>query len=632
MAVMAALGLLSGVLEFLAMVFLITLAAGHTRVGWALPGRLADGRGGLAVAALLVTAASAVVSVVAARHTTRIGATTVTTLRGRLAHGYLAADWPAQRAEPVGRLQELAFTDAGQVSLGAQHAADAVAGGLRLATFTVAAFAVSPLPAGALFAGVGAVAVVTARLGGRRAHSANRQAVEAASGLAAALTETTTVAGELRIFNARGAAGEALARRAELAGLLQGKIMFHTTVAPRLARDLAVLALTAVLLAVLWLDDLALPTLGLVILLTMRALGQAAALVGTTHQVRERLTHLSRIDEHLARWAPARPAGRRPCPPAAGRLRLQGVDVVHPGADRPALTGLDLALRPGERLGVVGRSGAGKSTLAAVLLGLLEPSRGRVLVDGVDRAEIDPAQWFGRVAAVGQQPALVSGTVADNIRFLRTGIDDAAVRTAAGAAGLGPELAAWPAGVDHPAGPHGGALSGGQRQRVTLARALARPADLLVLDEPSSALDADAELALRAALAAVDRSTTVVVIAHRLSTVLACDRIAVLEDGRLEALGSPTELAATNRYFRDALRLALADLPEVERGPGDEGAAPGALPRQRDLTDPGRPVAGAPSRPPSSRPSPGNSGKPDVPIGLPPARVPSVDAPNLYAE
>jgi ABC-type multidrug transport system fused ATPase/permease subunit len=210
---------------------------------------------------------------------------------------------------------------------------------------------------------------------------------------------------------------------------------------------------------------------------------------------------------------------------------------------------------------VVGRSGAGKSTLAAVLLGLVEPTCGRVLVGGLDRRTIDPVAWFGRVAAVAQRPAMITGAVAENIRFPRSCIGDDEVRAAALAAGLGPELAAWPAGLDHPTGPLGSTISGGQAQRIALARALVRPPDLLVLDEPSSALDALSEATLRAAVAAVGPPTTVVIIAHRMSTVLACDRVAVLDAGRLVALASPAELAEADGYFRDALRLMGVGTP-----------------------------------------------------------------------
>ena len=212
----------------------------------------------------------------------------------------------------------------------------------------------------------------------------------------------------------------------------------------------------------------------------------------------------------------------------------------------------------GELLGVVGRTGAGKSTLAAIALGLLTPARGSVSVSGLPLDEIDPSDWYSRTAWVGQDPHLLTGTVAENIRYLRDAVDDDAVRTAALAAGLAPELTSWPLGLDHPVGPAGAALSGGQRQRVALARALAGNPGLLVLDEPTSALDPHAESAVRETLTAASRDRIVVVIAHRPSTVRACDRIAVIEDGRLAACSPADRLAADNAYFREIVALSNA--------------------------------------------------------------------------
>jgi ABC-type multidrug transport system fused ATPase/permease subunit len=148
--------------------------------------------------------------------------------------------------------------------------------------------------------------------------------------------------------------------------------------------------------------------------------------------------------------------------------------------------------------------------------------------------------------------------VRENIRFLRPDVDDAEVARAAQAAVLGTDLAGWREGLDHDVGPAGTALSGGQRQRVALARALAGSPDLVVLDEPTSALDAHTEAAVRDTLAALREHATVVVIAHRLSTVNACDRVAVMRGGRIVALGPPRELAQSDPYVREALVLSAA--------------------------------------------------------------------------
>ena len=151
---------------------------------------------------------------------------------------------------------------------------------------------------------------------------------------------------------------------------------------------------------------------------------------------------------------------------------------------------------------------------------------------------------------------MLSGTVADNIRLLRSDLDAAGLTRAAVDAGLERDLELWPHGLDHDVGPSGAALSGGQRQRVAIARALAGSPGMLILDEPTSALDVHAEEVLRDVLAGLRGRMLVVVIAHRVSTVMACDRIAVLHEGRLTGADDPSELMRQNSYFREVLELS----------------------------------------------------------------------------
>jgi ABC-type multidrug transport system fused ATPase/permease subunit len=217
---------------------------------------------------------------------------------------------------------------------------------------------------------------------------------------------------------------------------------------------------------------------------------------------------------------------------------------------------VSIEIARGELLGIVGRTGAGKTTLSRVILGLLAPDEGTVVVDEVPRSDLEVDDWNRRVAWVPQEPRLVRGTVAENVRFLRSDITDDAVARAVTAAGLDLDLAAWPEGLGHEVGAAGGELSGGQRQRVALARALVGAPDVLVLDEPTSSLDVHTEVAVRDAISDARGHAAVVVIAHRLSTLLRCDRVAVVENGRIVALGAPEQLAADDPYYREALALS----------------------------------------------------------------------------
>lgn len=190
-----------------------------------------------------------------------------------------------------------------------------------------------------------------------------------------------------------------------------------------------------------------------------------------------------------------------------------------------------------------------------VLLRLYEPTSGEVLVNGVALHDVDDNEWHRRVAIVPQEPRLTHGTIADNIRFLRD-LDDESVQQAAVEAHIDGFIRTLPAGYDSPVGELGMGLSGGQRQRICIARALAGKPDLLVLDEPTSALDGESEAAIQRTLQQLKGQVTMVIVAHRLSTLSICDRLLVLEDGRLVASGSADDLAESSPYYREAMRLA----------------------------------------------------------------------------
>ncbi|CAM9402110.1 unnamed protein product, partial [Phaeothamnion confervicola] len=193
---------------------------------------------------------------------------------------------------------------------------------------------------------------------------------------------------------------------------------------------------------------------------------------------------------------------------------------------------------------LAGGSGAGKSTAAALLCRLYEPLEGRVTLDGVDLATLKPSWLRSAVGVVEQEPVLFSGTVGENIRFGRPNATDADVVRAAKEANCHDFVSAFPLGYDTPVGEHGRLLSGGQRQRVAIARAILKDPPLLILDEATSALTQRSERLVAEALERAMWGRTVLVIAHRLSTVRRADVVAVLEGGRITEMGSFDELMA----------------------------------------------------------------------------------------
>ncbi|OWJ67764.1 thiol reductant ABC exporter subunit CydD [Inquilinus limosus] len=229
------------------------------------------------------------------------------------------------------------------------------------------------------------------------------------------------------------------------------------------------------------------------------------------------------------------PAGGRPMPQGEFDIVFDNVSVAFDGGARSAVRGVSMRIAPGDHIALVGMSGAGKSTLLSLLLGFRRPDAGRVLVDGIDLAEIDPEELRRRIAWIGQAPVLFHGTLRDNIRLGRPEADDAAVERAAAEARVTEFAAALPQGLDTPVGERGVGLSGGQAQRVALARAFLKDAPLVLLDEPTASLDRETEAEILESIRRLARGRTVVVATHSPAAMAIADRRILLDQGRVQA-------------------------------------------------------------------------------------------------
>ena len=230
-------------------------------------------------------------------------------------------------------------------------------------------------------------------------------------------------------------------------------------------------------------------------------------------------------------------------------MRFEGVCFSYDD-DRRVLEDVSFEVRPGEIAAIVGLTGAGKTTIANLIPRFFEPSRGRVLVDDVDVSKYSLRSLRERIALVPQEPVLFSGTIADNIRYGRLQASDEEVEAAARAAHVHEFVQRLPLAYQTVVAEAGGTLSGGERQRLGIARALLKNAPILILDEPTSSLDAISEAAVFDALRRLRRGRTTIVIAHRLSTIRAATRILVLHEGRLTGQGTHAELMATSELYR----------------------------------------------------------------------------------
>jgi ATP-binding cassette, subfamily B, bacterial len=276
--------------------------------------------------------------------------------------------------------------------------------------------------------------------------------------------------------------------------------------------------------------------------------GEVSAASGAS----ERLFEILRIKSAIS----APPSPRAMAVPARGDVGFDNVSFAYPSRpDALAVDGVSLSVRAGEKVAIVGPSGAGKSTLFQLLLRFYDPATGVVAFDGVPIRSADPREVRARIALVLQESVVFAASARENIRFGRPGATDAEVERAAELAHASEFIRRLPGGFESQLGERGVTLSGGQRQRIAIARAILRDAPLLLLDEATSSLDAESETLVQTALEELMRHRTTLVIAHRLATVLSCDRIMVMDQGRIVEQGTHASLVAAGGLYARLARL-----------------------------------------------------------------------------
>ncbi|MDW3219448.1 MAG: ABC transporter ATP-binding protein [Acidimicrobiales bacterium] len=511
-------------------------------------------------AALVAACLVFVVDLLAARQSARIITAVQLRLRTALFEAYNGADWVTQSADPPGHLQELMSMNVGR----AVNLTTAVNGGLvailALATMVGIAAVINPVTTGVLIAALGALIAVLSPLATRIRTAAERTRA-ANHAYALGLAEITGVPTEVRTFGVGDAADERHRVAAADVAHTLGRLTWLEKAIPSGQRNLALITVLAVL-ALLHGAGVAGPEeLGSVVVLLGRSITYVHAIQQTVNKFASAGPFVFALDDEITRYRAHDGGDTRSSRPSTVDLdpvavRLDGVTYRHPAAEQCAVEGVSLAIDAGTYLALVGPSGSGKTTLAEIILGLRRPSAGRCTIGDDAPTDLAADERARTVAFVPQSPATIRGTVADNVRFLRTGISDADVVRAMTDAGLTDASGGLLVSPDEVVGEDARSFSGGQLQRLAIARALAGRPRLIVLDEPTSALDPDAEAALSDTLGRLAGSVTLIVIAHRPATIEGCDRVVVLDAGAVVADDTPAAVAASNAFWQRGFETA----------------------------------------------------------------------------
>lgn len=506
------------------------------------------------IGALLI-ALRVLVGVAVAAQSSSLRASVLSDTRARLGGAYLDASWSAQHGQPPGKLQELLSKFSDRKMALVQNLSNIASYGSSLAAMLLTAAFVEPLG----FAAAVVVLVVLAavlrpvRLAIRR--RAKRSA-ESGIAFATAVSETAQLGMEMHTFHVQDALRARVDERSERNTRAVRRLSFAQGILPVAYMSLAYSALLAGLFAVIASEPTDVAALGAVMVILLRSLSYGQNLQGAVANFQGGLPFLEILDEELATFHGAR---RRVDGHEVGRvgtIEFRSVSFSYDGSVN-ALEDVDAEIKERETVGVIGPSGSGKSTFVQLLLGLREPTSGVITADGRPISEFARASWARKVTFVPQQPRLVAGSIEENVRFFRAWVTDEDVRRACRLANLETDIDRMPDGYGTQVGEQGSRLSGGQQQRLVIARALTENPDLLVLDEPTSALDVKSEMLVRKTLEDLSERMSVVIVAHRLSTLDVCDRIMVIRDGRVVDYDTPAALLANSDFYREVQEMSV---------------------------------------------------------------------------
>ncbi len=474
--------------------------------------------------------------------------------RNELLAAFLSASWERQAAERSGNLQMLLTENVSHGLTCLRSLVQIVVAACNFAVLLAMALFVDVVAA-ALLLGVAAALFLIVRPLSEFARRNAKEKTALNTSFASIIHQVVALAREIRIYGATDAVRTSLRDVVERVRRSRGAALLASTALPIVYQNGAACIVLGGLLWVYVSNSAEIASLAASALLLVRAFSYTQSMQVAQHQIVEAMPFLAQLDEARSAYAGSADAAGTVRLKALERIRFEAVGFDYaPGST--ALSDVSFAVAAGEAVGIVGPSGSGKSTLIQLLLRLRRPTAGRLLVNERPADELAAADWFGKLGFVPQEPQLLTTTVAENIRFYRPQIDEPAIVAAARQAGVHDEIMRMEQGYETPVGERGSRLSGGQRQRICIARALAADPQVMIFDEPTSALDVHSEARIQESLARLKGRVTLFIVAHRLSTLNICDKVMVLRDGRLRSFGPQEELAATDEYYGEALRLS----------------------------------------------------------------------------
>lgn len=478
--------------------------------------------------------------------------------RQQLVDSYLGTPWSYKSTQPSGRLQELSTTFISQLQTAVSAITTGLTAAVNLIAFLSAGVLVDPLSTAGVLLALFGLAGLLMPLRSRLRRAAER-AAESGIAFTNSVAELGGLGQEMHAYGVQSAFARHLGVLNERHRQRQATVQMRSGILAPIYTTAAYALLTVAIVAINTAGTARLATVAAVALLMLRSLSYGQSLTSAMAQLSSAGPYLETIEETVRlNRSLGRPGGTT-TPTSATPLTLEHVSYEY-RPEQPALSDISLEVRAGEVLGLIGPSGSGKSTIAQLIMGLRHPMNGTIKAGGVDLSLVDPEWWARRIAYVPQDAQLITGTVAENLRFFREDLSDEDLTLALDRAHLG-DFHAGTGGLSRHLGQRGGELSGGQRQRVSIARALAAHPEVLVLDEPTSALDGESESTITQTLRELRGQVTIVLIAHRMATLELCDRIGVIENGRLTALDSPKHLRATSTFYRHALAFGTPDRP-----------------------------------------------------------------------